>query len=174
MEKMTRRVDRQATSLLDMTFWSNLIVILLIIILNIVNLIRSGLSQAAGSTIASPQLVILVSLALIVYMGYVSFNAMMTKKRLKGVVITVDDAGVTGYSMPNPTTNVPGEAFSIGYDQIRSISIEGVSISKKHVALSLKIETEEDVYVVPAPEGLNELAQTIEERFPVKKENIVM
>lgn len=174
MEKMTRRVDRQATSLLDMTFWSNLVVILLIIILNIVNLIRSGLMLASNSTIASPQLVILVSLALIVYMGYICYSALMTKQRLKNVIISVDDAGVTGFSLPNPTMNVPGEAFSIGYNQIRSISIEGVAITKKHTALSLKIETDEQVYIVPAPTGINELAQAIEERFPVKEENIIM
>ncbi len=168
MQKITAKVDRQATSLLDFTFWSNIVVLAFITGVNIVNFNRASTEQGALLAAASPNLVLIVSLALILYMGYGCYGALSTKNRLHRVVLAMDDAGVSGVSLPNPTKNEQGEAFSISFDQIYSVSIVDIAITKKHTAPSLKIESVECAYFVPAPEGLKEIVRLIAERMPAK------
>jgi hypothetical protein len=168
MQKITAKVDRQATSLLDLTLWSNVIVVLIIIGINIVNIIRSNSEQGALVNAASPGLVAIVSLALILYLCYGCLGAFMTRRRLGGVFVTLDDAGVSGVSMPNPMSSEPGETFSVVFTQIQSVSIDGVAITKKHTALSLKLESDGRTYIVPAPEGLKEIVSRIAEQMTAK------
>ena len=73
-----------------------------------------------------------------------------------------------GVSLPNPMSGIAGEAFTVFYEKIVSVSIEEVAITKKHVAPSLKLETDEQVYIVPAPERLKEAVQQIAERMTAK------
>lgn len=168
MEKITVRVDRQATSLLDVSFWSNLVVILVIIGINGVNLFRAGTEQAATGSISTPQLVILVSLGLIVYMGFISYSSMMTKRRLNKVFLSIDDSGVSGVSLPSPMLAKEGVSFSVPFSQIQSVSLDGTALTKKHTALSLKLEADGQMYVIPAPERLKEIESIISEHLAEK------
>ena len=168
MEKITAKVDRQATSLLDISLGSNVIVILIIIAINIINLARANSGQGALVTAAAPGLVLIMSLALVLYLVYGCWGAFTTRRRLGRVFVTLDETGVSGVSLQNPTTSEPAEPFSVPYAQIQSVSVDGVAITKKHTALSLKIETAERAYLVPSPEGLKDLVQTIADRMTAK------
>jgi len=84
------------------------------------------------------------------------------------VFVSLDDAGVSGVSLPNPMSSEPGEPFTIPYAQIQSVSVDGVAITKKHTALSLKLESDGKTYMVPAPEGLKEIVRQIAERMTAK------
>lgn len=168
MEKITVRVDRQATSLLDISFWSNIVVILIIIGINAVNLLRGGTAQSSTSSSATPQLVIIVSLGLILYMGYISYSSLMTKRRLNKVFVSVDDSGVSGVSLPNPMMAQEGVSFSVPFSQIQSVSLDGAALTKKHTALSLKLEADGQTYVIPAPERLKEIETIISEHLTQK------
>jgi len=168
MEKITAKVDRQATSLLDITIGSNLIVILIIIGINIVNLVRANSAEGALLSAASPNLVIIVSLALVLYLLYGCWGAFSTRRRLGKVFVSIDDSGVSGVSLSNPTTAERSEEFSVPFSQIQSVSVDGVALTKKHTVLSLKLETAERAYYVPAPEGLKELVQLIADHMTTK------
>lgn len=168
MEKITAKVDRQATSLLDITIGSNLIVILIIIGINIVNLIRANSAEGALLSAASPNLVIIVSLALVLYLLYGCWGAFSTRRRLGKVFVSIDEAGVSGVSLSNPTTAEQPEPFSIPYARISSVSVDGVALTKKHTVLALKIESAERAFFVPAPEGLKELVQLIADQMTAK------
>ena len=141
---------------------------LFIVGVNMVNFARANTEQGALIVAASPSMVLIVSLALILSMGYGCFGALWTKRRLARVFVALDDAGVSGVSLPNPTMNEQGEAFSIPYAQIYAVSIVEVAITKKHTAPSLKMESAERAYFVPAPEGLKELVRLIAERMTAK------
>lgn len=168
MPNMRVKADRQVTSLLDFMFWSDLVVILAIVGLNIVNILRANGTQGAMITAAEPELVLIVSFALVLYLGYGCFNALSIKRRLGRVYASLDETGVSGVSLPNPMSGIAGEAFTVFYEKIVSVSIEEVAITKKHVAPSLKLETDEQVYIVPAPERLKEAVQQIAERMTAK------
>ena len=132
------------------------------------NLTRANTAQGALVSVAEPQLVLIVSLALILYLGYGCYTALATKKRFADVFVTLDEARVSGFSLPHPATGERGEAFSASYDDIVSISLVEVAVTKKHVAPALKIETEENSFVVPAPERVKELVNQIAERMKQK------
>ncbi len=168
MKNITAKVDRQATVLLDFMFWSNAVVLAFIVVINAINLARVNLGQTALLTTASPSLVLLVSLAIILYLGFNCFSALAIKKRLNGVSVSVDEAGVSGLSLPSPTTSEKAEPFIVPFSQIETVSISEISITRKHMAPSLKIETAERAYFVPAPEGLKELVRTIADRMGAK------
>jgi hypothetical protein len=168
MPNMRVKADRQVTSLLDFMFWSDLAVILAIVGLNIVNILRANGTQGAMITAAEPELVLIISFALVLYLGYGCFNALSIKRRLGRVYVSLDETGVSGVSLPNPMSGIAGEAFTVFYEKIVSVSIEEVAITKKHVAPSLKLETDEQVYIVPAPEHLKEIVQQIAERMTAK------
>ena len=168
MQKMTVKADRQVTSLLDFTFWSDFAVILAIVALNIVNLLRANGGQGAMITAAEPGLVLMVSFSLTIYLGYGCFNALSIKRRLARVYVSLDEAGVSGVSLPSPMSGRAGEAFTVSYGQIVSVSMEEVAITKKHAAPSLKLETDGQSYIVPAPERLKEIVQQIAERMTAK------
>ena len=168
MPNMRVKADRQVTSLLDFMFWSDLVVILAIVGLNIVNILRANGTQGAMITAAEPELVLIVSFALVLYLVYGCFNALSIKRRLDRVYVSLDETGVSGVSLPNPMSGIAGEAFTVFYEKIVSVSIEEVAITKKHVAPSLKLETDEQVYIVPAPENQKEIVQQIAERMTTK------
>lgn len=168
MPNLRVKADRNATSLLDFMFWSDLVVILVIVGINIANILRANSGQGALVTAAEPELVLIVSFALVLYLGYGCFNALAIKSRLSRVFVSLDDTGVSGLSLPNPTVGVPGEEFSLGYEAISSVSIVELAITKKHVAPSLRLETSEQSYHVPAPEHLKEIVQQIAERMTAK------
>ena len=168
VQKITAKVDRQATVLLDITFWSNAVVLLFIVVINVINLARVNRGQTALLTTASPQLVLIVSLAIVVYLGYNCFSALSTKRRLRIVSVTVDEEGITGLSLPNPTTNEMGELFLVSFSQIETVSIVEIAITKKHMVPSLKIETAERAFYIPAPEGLKELVRKIADQMTAK------
>ncbi len=164
-QQTTAKVDRQATGLLDISFWSNIVVMVLIIGITAVNFFRAQTAQGALLSNASPELVLIVSAALVLYLGYGCFTVMTTKLRLNQAYISIDQAGVSGCSLEKPMMREPGEPFTAAFGEIRSVSIVGVPITKKHVAASLKIETADRSYVVPAPEGLHDLVNTLSERM---------
>ena len=168
MNQITAKVDRQTTILLDFMFWSNALVLAFIVVINAINLARVNLGQTALLTTASPQLVLLVSFAIVLYLGYNCYNALAIKRRLVGVSVTLDNSGVSGLSLPSPTTNEKAEPFSVPFSQIETVSISEISITRKHMAPSLKIETAERAYYVPAPEGLKELVRTIADQMGTK------
>lgn len=168
MQKMTAKVDRQTTSLLDFTFWSNVVVILLVVVINTINFIRISKGLTAFVTAAAPEMLLMISFALALYLGYGCLTALAIKKRLRAVYITLDDAGVSGLSLSNPTSNAAGEPFALSYGEICSISVVDIPVTKKHVAPSLKMETAEHAFIVPAPEKLKELVQLIADHMTAK------
>ena len=168
MPNMRVKADRQATSLLDFMFWSDLVVILVVVGINVANILRANSASGALVTAAEPELVLIVSFALVLYLGYGCIQALAIKNRLKRVFVSLDETGVKGFSLPNPTTGVPGEEFSLPYSAITAVSVEELAITKKHVAPSLKLESSELSYHVPAPEQLKEIVQQIAERMTVK------
>ena len=85
MQQIRAKADRQVTSLLDFTFWSDLIVILAIVGINIVNILRANSGQSALVTAAEPELVLIVSFALVLYLGYGCVQALSIKSRMNRV-----------------------------------------------------------------------------------------
>ena len=164
MVPVTVKADRQKTSLLIYMLWSNVVVILAIIGLNLFNLARANSGDTLVS-VAEPQLVLLVSFAMILYLGYGCFTALATKRRLDQVFLSLDDKGVSGFSLPHPMTAEAGEVFSLSYREIISVSIEEVAFTKKHTAYAIKLETAERSYLVPAPERIKEIVSSIAERM---------
>ncbi len=145
--------------------WGNVAVIIGIIALYWINAKRSVDGSGALLSELQPELLMIVSAAMVLYLSFGCFTALATKRRLSCVFVTLDDAGISGLSLPHPATNEPGERFSISYDAVRSVSIEDVSITRKHLAPSLKLETEERSYLIPAPENLKVLVEEIAEHM---------
>ena len=168
MNQITAKVDRQTTILLDFMFWSNVLVLAFIVVINVINFARVNLGQKALLTTASPQLVLLVSFAIVLYLGYNCYNALAIKRRLVGVSVTLESSGVSGLSLPSPATNEKAEPFSVPFSQIETVSIVEIAITRKHTVPSLKIETAERAYYVPAPEGLKELVRMIADQMGAK------
>ncbi|NLI55074.1 MAG: hypothetical protein GX417_12260 [Clostridiales bacterium] len=163
--KKTAAVDRQASSLLDITFWSNIFVILVLVGINAFNIARAGTEQGALITAASPVLVLIASLALAVWMGYACVDAMKTKRWLIKVGITLDESGVSGYALENPSLGKAGEPFSLRYSELRHVGVVEAAITKKHSFPSLKLSTADRSYIIPAPDGLDELIREISDRM---------
>jgi len=74
MPRTTAKVDRQVTILLDIMFWSNAVVLLFIAVINAINLSRVNSGQTALITTATPSLVLVVSFAIVMYLGYNCFS----------------------------------------------------------------------------------------------------
>lgn len=159
-------VDRQATSLLDITFWSNIVVIVVVIVINIVNIYREGIGGERLIAIASPMFVVIVSVALCVWMAVSAVSAAVTKKRLKRVYVAVTQSGIEGVSMPEPMTNKKPKRFSVEFGDLREARTVEVSITKKNVVPSLKIGNAVTSYTVPAPERLREILTLLLEHMP--------
>lgn len=168
MPKITKGVDRQAAGLLSFMAWSNVAVIIAVIILNVVNMLRITSGEDALISVLDPQLFMIVSLALMLYLAYGCYQALSIGRRLSRVFVSLDEDGISGASLPQPVKNDMEARFSLPYDAIQSVSIVEVAITKKHTAPSLKLESAEQVYIVPAPEGLKELVNLIAERMTAK------
>ncbi len=166
MKQINAVVDRQATSLLKISFWSNIVVIGLIAVLNTVNLIRAGMGMKPLISVISPGFVLVGSLALIVWMGFGCVEFLTIRQRLGNVRVLLDDIGISGVSLANPMVREDGERFSISYADVRFAGIIDVPITKKHNVPSLKIATAERAYIIPAPENLREIQRMIAERMP--------
>ena len=90
MQKLTAKVDRQATSLLDLTLGSNVIVILIIIGINIVNVVRSNGTQGALVNAASPGLVVIASCSVLMApLGAKAAHALPVKKLKRAFACTL-------------------------------------------------------------------------------------
>jgi len=166
MESLHAKADRQTTSLLDISFWSNISIILLLAVANYVNFARVTAGNAPLLTFAAPELVLIASLALALWLAYGCFGLLATMRRLRAVSVKADEKCVSGYALENPCAREEGENFSVPYADIRFVGIVDVAITKKHTAPSLKIATDERAYVVPAPEKLHELVRWISEHIP--------
>ncbi len=166
METLHVKADRQTTSLLDFSFWSNVAIILLLVVANFANYAQVSAGKGPIFTFAAPELVMIASLALVLWLGYACIGLTATKRRLRLVRVTLDDTGVSGYALEHPSTPETGEDFFLAYQQIRYVGVVDVAITKKHNAPSLKIATDERGYVVPAPEQLLELVKRIAEKMP--------
>ena len=165
MQKHTASVDRQATMLLDISFWSSVIVIVLLMIVNTVNLLRARSGGEPLISLASPDLILITSLAICVWLAFGGVRALATKKRLSRVCVTCSELGVSGVSLPNPSTGDSGEPFSLSYGDIRFVGSVEVALTKRHQVPSLHLKDEQRSYVVPAPEGLPELVRLISDRM---------
>ena len=166
MNKINAVADKQATSLLTISFWSNIAVMALIVTANAVNYIRIGAGRDPLIGMIRPEFLLVISLALIVWMAFGCFEFLAIKKRLGRVRVMLDDIGISGFALANPTTREDGERFSVAYSDVHFAGIVDVPISKKHTAPSLKIATSERAYVVPALENLREIERIISERMP--------
>ena len=167
MQTTTAKVDRQATSLLDLTFWSNIAVMILLLVVNGVNLLRVNSGEEALITLAAPELILIVSLALCVWMAFGCGSALATKKRLSRIYVTCSESGVEGISMPNPIERCAGEVFSLPYAKIKFAGVVEAPISKKHNAPSLKlINDDEKSYIVPAVDNIDLVLRTICDQMP--------
>lgn len=169
METLHVKADRQTTSLLDISIWSNVAIILLLAVANFVNYMRVSAGSGPLFTFAAPELVLIASIALILWLGYACIGFLGTKRRLRRVSVTLDENGVSGYALERPSESETGENFSIPYGKIRYVGVVDVAITKKQNASSLKIATAEREYIVPAPEKLQELVNRIAERMPDKQ-----
>lgn len=165
MQKLTASVDRQATMLLDLSFWSSAVVMVLLLAVNAVNMLRAGAGGEPLISLASPDLVLIVSLALCVWLAYSAVGALATRKRLSRVCVSCSEQGVSGVSMPNPSSGDKGEPFSLLYEEIRFVGSVEIPFTKKHQVPSLKLKDDQRSYIVPAPEGLPEIVRLISERM---------
>lgn len=166
MQQTTAQVDKQVKSLFDLSFWSSIAVIILVIVSNFVNYYRTESMQQPLVSGASPMLVLVISILLILWLIYGCVGNIIAKKRLVQAFITVDDAGVSGYSLANPTTPAEGESFSLTYEQIQSVDVIAVAITRKHSAPALRITTAEKQYVIPAIENISEIFKLVSEHIP--------
>ena len=165
MQKNTYAVDRQATSLLDITFWSNIAVIALLIAINAVNFYRAATGGETLVKIASPELIAIISGILALWMGVSCFTAMRVKTRLKKVFLRLTETGVAGISMPEPMNNKKGRAFEVAYADITEIRTAEMHVTTKSTIASLRIVCGEQEYDVPAPEHLQELMELLADRI---------
>lgn len=165
MQSRTASVDRQATMLLDMTFWSSVVVIVLLLIVNTVNMLRAGSGGEPLISLASPDLILIVSLAICVWLAFGGGQALATKKRLARVSVTCSDLGLSGISMPDPANGSEGEPFSLPYGDIRFVGSVEIPFTKRHMVPSLKLKDDQRTYIVPAPEGLPEIIRFISDQI---------
>lgn len=165
MQQKTYQADRQTTSLLDIKFWSNLVVIALLVVINAVNFQRAASGGDALVQLASPEIIAIASALLVVWLAVGCFTAMRTKTRLKRVFIRLTETGATGVSMPEPMSNKNGIAFDIAYADITEVRIAEVRITSKNTASSLRIVCSGHEYDIPAPERLQELMETISDEI---------
>ncbi len=165
MQKFTASVDRQATMLLDMSFWSSIVVIVLLMIVNTVNLLRANAGGEPLISLASPDLILIASLAICVWLAFGGVRALATKKRLSRVCICCSEESVDGVSMPNPANGDQGEPFSLPYRDIRFVGSVDVPLTKRQQVPSLKLKDDQRSYIVPAPEGLPEIVRIISDRM---------
>ncbi len=165
MQEMNYKVDRQATSLLDITFWSNIVVIALLIAINAVNFYRAATGGETLVKIASPELIAILSAVLALWMGVSCFTAMRVKARLKKVYLRLTEAGVAGISMPEPMNNKKGRAFEVAYTDITEIRAAEMHVTAKSTISSLRIVCDKQEYDVPAPEHLQELMELLSDRI---------
>jgi hypothetical protein len=165
MQEMNCKVDRQVTSLLDITFWSNIVVIVLLIAINAVNFQRAATGGETLVKIASPELIAIISGILAIWMGVSCFTAMRVKARLKNVFIRLSETGVSGVSMPEPMNNKKGTAFEVAYKDITGIRAAETHVTTKSTISSLRIICGEREYDVPAPEHLQELMELLADRI---------
>lgn len=165
MQTFTARVDRQATSLLNISVWSNLAIIALLAVVNVVNFLRAGANGEPLIAMASPEIVLIVSLALGIWLVFGCYGTLATKKRLTGVYVSCTENGVEGISMPNPIIRGAGESFSLAYDQIEFVGAVEAPLTKRHKVPSLKLSDGAQTYLVPAPEELDHLIRMISERM---------
>ncbi len=165
MQTKTYQVDRQTTSLLDISFWSNIAIIVLLAVVNFVNYARTNVGKEAIVNFASPSFVLILSVALALWLAYGCYTYLMTKKRLLLTSITLAESGVTGMALANPTTNETGINFQLQYSEIKFVGIVDVAITKKHNVLSLKLATEKQEYIIPSPQELQEIVRTISDKM---------
>lgn len=165
MQKYTASVDRQATMLLDMSFWSSIVVIVLLMIVNTVNLLRANAGGEPLISLASPDLILIASLAICVWLAFGGVRALATKKRLSRVCVCCSEDRVDGVSMPNPANGDQGEPFSLPYQDIRFVGSVDVPLTKRQQVPSLQLKDDQRCYIVPAPEGLSELVRLIADRM---------
>ena len=165
MQTMSAKVDRQATSLLDISFWSDIAIIVLLAVANYVNFIQAASDKGPLFTFSSPEVVLIASAALALWLGYSCIGLLATKSRLGKVQVSLDGEGVSGFALTNPTARENAESFSLPYASIKFVGIVDVAITKKHTVPSLKIATDERGYIIPAPEHLQELLHWIVERM---------
>ena len=168
MKERTASVDRQATMLLDMTFWSSVVVIILLLIVNTVNMLRARAGGVPLISMASPDLILIASLAICVWLAFGGVRALGTKKRLSRVCVTCSEAGVSGVSMPNPSCGETGEPFSLAYSDIRFVGSVEIPLTKRQQVPSLQLKDDQRCYIVPAPEGLPELVRLIADRMTTR------
>lgn len=165
MQKISSKVDKQATSLLDIMFWSNIVVIALLAVINAINLVRAGSGGEPLVKLASPEIIALASALLVCYLAYGCVRTMLTRIRLNRVSVVLTESGVEGVSLPEPMTSKKGKRFSTTFEEITEVSTVLVSISKKHETPSLKIGCGESIYIVPAPENLREIIAAVSDRM---------
>ena len=165
MQKMESKIDRQAASLLDIMFWSNIVVIALLVVINAVNFYRVGSGGEALVTIASPEIIGVASVLLVCYLAYGSARAVITRARLNRVFVSVSETGVEGLSLPEPMSKKKGKRFSVLFTEITEVSTVLVAISKKHEVPSLKIGYQEFIYIFPAPENLREIIAAVSDQM---------
>ena len=166
MQPITARVDRQIKSLFDLSFWSSIAVIVLIAVSNFVNYYRVSAQKDPLVKGASPNLVLVVSILLILWFVYGCVGNVLDKRRLLRAFITLRDDGVSGHAIANPTLRDEGEAFSLAYDQIISVDAVALAITKKHSAPALRLKTTDREYIVPAIENINDIIKRISEKIP--------
>ena len=165
MEKAVVHIDRQATSLLGITLWSNIIVSVLLLFVNAVNLYRAETESELLISFASPEMVFLISLALCVWMIFGCVGVIATKRRIEKVFLSWSDEGVEGISMPDPISKRMGEPFQLKFSEIRFVGITEIPLTKRGTVPSLKICNDEKVYIVPAPEKLDEIVKMISDHM---------
>jgi hypothetical protein len=167
MQKHTAFVDRQATMMLDMTFWSSMVVIVLLLVINTINMLRASSGGEPLISLASPDLILIASLAICVWLAFGGVRALATKKRLSRVCVCCSETSVEGVSMPNPANGDMGEPFSLLYQDIRFVGSVDVPLTKRQQVPSLKLKDDQRSYVVPAPEGLPEIVRLISDRMTI-------
>jgi hypothetical protein len=165
MQTIKSRVSRQATSLLDIAFWSNLVVIAIVIVINVINLCRSAAQDERLIAIASPELVVIASALLCVWMAVRAISALLTKRRLRSVYICVTQDGIEGVSMPEPMSGRKGVPFSLPFREITELHKVETPIARRSTVPSLRIGNSEVSYTVPAPEQMEELMVLISDQM---------
>ena len=169
MEKTIIHIDRQATSLLGITLWSNIIVSFLLLFVNAVNLYRAETGSELLIAFASPEMVFIISLALCVWMIFGCVSVVATKRRIGSVFLSYSDECIEGVSMPDPLSKRAGDPFQLKFSEIQFVGITEVPLTKRGTVPSLKISDGERVYVVPALEKLEETVKLISDHMAPSK-----
>ena len=170
------RADKQYTSILNISKWSNLACIGVLAAICLVKYFQSGTTAAAesGNTtgLLSLDTMLLISALLSAYLLYRFFSVRRTLERIQQVYLRIDGDCVAGVSLANPMSPdrayPNGRPFTLQSYEIIDVSVREITYLKQNMAPALTIKTPEDTYVIPALCGVEDARMHLEQLMAEK------